>query len=565
MTISASVAVQRSISIRPSEQAVISARTLMSGDEAVACAALDAGVRFASSYPGTPATDILEALIRHADAKLVRAIWSINEKVAYESALAAAIAGQRALVSMKQVGLNVAADAFMNSCPAGNNAGLVLVVGDDPECHSSQNKQDTRHYRAMSGTLLLEPADSQEAYSMTFEAFRLSERFRLPVIIRLTTRTAYGCTPVQRWPVEAGAITFRWPKEPQRFFIVPSVSRQLFLRLAKLQSEMASWVADSVFSYRKDASGPQGARLGVICTGIGFALSREFLPEDAGILKIAGEPFPVEVLASFVSAHDKIVVFEEGDALLESRARDLAPEGVRVYGRLSGDLKAVGELQSVEVSSLLTGKRAVRTKAAMDLPARLPEICKPCGYHKVFGALKQLPDIATPSDIGCNSLGGLPPYSVMDGVWAMGSSIGVACGLAAIGHKRIVAIIGDSTFFHAGIPPTVEAVHEGYSITILLLDNGAAAMTGGQGVAHRPQNAVQNTVDLIRLIEALGVARCTPFDPHKLGQDGIRDLVEQSFAEPGVKVLLYRSQCGVYTPGYFTETNSKRTPLDREE
>jgi len=567
MSIQSAVMPSPSISIIPNKAIAGGvASQLMSGDEAVAAAALDAGVRFASSYPGTPATDILESLIRYSDPKKVRCVWSINEKVAYESALAVAIAGQRSFVSMKQVGLNVAADAFMNSCPGGTNAGLVLVVGDDPECHSSQNKQDTRHYRAMSGALLLEPSDAQEAYSMTREAFLVSERFLLPIIIRLTSRTAYGCTPVQRKPADAGAATFNWPREPQRFFIVPTVSRRLFLRISKLQCEMAQWIAESAFSYRKDASRRCGKRFGILCTGIGSALSCEYLPANAGMLKVGGEPFPDDEIGSFVNAHDEILVLEEGDALLEQRARALARQGVIVRGRISGDLKPVGELQVSEIVAAISGENATNSPPPPDLPARLPEICKPCGYHKVFGALKQLSNIATPSDIGCNSLGGLPPYSVMDGVWAMGSSIGVACGLAAIGHPRIVAIIGDSTFFHAGIPPTIEAVHEAYALTILLLDNGTAAMTGGQGVAHRSSgNPIQNGIDMIRLIGSLGVARCTPFDPHKLGQDGIRDLVEQSFSEPGVKVLLYRSQCGVYSPGYFTESNPNKTRLEREE
>jgi indolepyruvate ferredoxin oxidoreductase alpha subunit len=536
---------------------------IVSGDEAVALAALDAGIRFSSAYPGTPATDIQEAIIKSANPAYVRAIWSINEKVAYESALAVAIAGQRSIVSMKQVGLNVAADAFMNSCPAGVNGGLVLVIGDDPECHSSQNKQDTRHYRNLSGTLLLEPSSSQEAYDMTREAFRLSEQFKIPVIVRLTTRSAYGCTAVSRTNPETSQVETRWPKEPQRFFIVPTVSRKLFLRLSNLQAEFSRVLSASSFAFRSDATDER--RLGFITTGIGYAFAREMAPEGAGILKVAGEPFSDAAIASFVRAHREIIVLEDGDPLLEQRARAMAPENCLVLGRLSGHLKPVGELQLDQVQAAINHLPFPSPHPGFDIPPRIPEICAPCGYHKVFGALKQLSEIATPSDIGCNSLGGLPPYSVMDGVWSMGSSIGVACGLAAVGHPRIVAIIGDSTFYHAGIPPLIEAVHEGYKITILLLDNGAAAMTGGQSVPHRcTPDSTQVKVDMIKIVEAIGVTCCTPFDPHKLGIDGIRDLVEKSFTQPGVKVLLYRSQCGVYTPGYFTDSNSKAIALEKE-
>ena len=178
-------------------------------------------------------------------------------------------------------------------------------------------------------------------------------------------------------------------------------------------------------------------------------------------------------------------MLEDGDPLLEQRVRAMAAGGCQVLGRLSGHLKPVGELQIDQIYAAINHLSLPIPEKGFELPPRLPEICAPCGYHKVFGALKQLSGIATPSDIGCNSLGGLPPYSVMDGVWSMGSSIGVACGLAAVGHPRIVAIIGDSTFYHAGLPPLIEAVHEGYKITILLLDNGTAAMTGGQTVPHR--------------------------------------------------------------------------------
>ena len=523
-------------------------RQLMSGDEAVAYAALDAGISYASAYPGTPTTNIQETLEHAADPLRTRTVWSINEKVSYESALGVAIAGQRALVSMKQVGLNVASDAFINSCPAGVNGGLVLVVGDDPEIHSSPHKQDSRMYRDIAGTLLLEPADSQEAYSMTREAFRISEHFQLPVMLRLTMRTAYTSTLVEREPIEPGR-EFCWPKNPARFFAIPTLARKLFTRLAGLHDELQKAIEQSRFAIRYDATGP-GVRIGIICTGVGYSFAREFASVDAGILK-AGEPFSHECLSAFIETHDRILVLEEGDPILETRCRAVAKGGVETIGRLSGHLKRVGELQPNQIRAVLAGER-FDSPAAPEIPPRMPEICKPCGYNKVYAALKEVPDIATPSDIGCNTLGGLPPYSVMDGVWSMGSSIGVACGLAAQGHSRVLAIIGDSTFFHAGIPPLIEAVHCGYRLSVLLLDNGTAAMTGGQPVPHRTENLLQHTVDLVRLVEAIG-AHCTPFDPHKLGVTGIRALVENSFHKPGVKVLLYRSQCGIYNPGYFTE------------
>jgi indolepyruvate ferredoxin oxidoreductase alpha subunit len=543
--------------------AVPCVRQLMSGAEAVAFAALDAGISYASSYPGTPTTNIQETLEKEADPLRTRTVWSINEKVSYESALGVAIAGQRALVSMKQVGLNVAADAFINSCPAGVNGGLVLVIGDDPEIHSSPHKQDSRMYRDIAGTILLEPADAQEAYLMTREAFTLSERFQLPVMLRLTMRTAYTSTLVAREPAEPGH-EFCWQKNPERFFAIPTLARKLFVRLAARQDDLEQTITESRFAFRCDASG-SGIRTGIICTGVGFTFAREFAQENTGILKVAGEPCTTQCLKSFIEVHDRVLVLEEGDPIIESRCRAFSPSASAIMGRLSGHLKQLGELQPNEIRAAVRGdKRPKNDSKRIDLPARIPEICKPCGYNKVYAALKLVPDLATPSDIGCNALGGLPPYSVMDGVWCMGASIGVACGLAAQGHKRVFAIIGDSTFFHAGIPPLIEAVNGGYHLSVLLLDNGTAAMTGGQPVPHRQEKLIQHTVDLVRFIEAAG-ASCTPFDPHKLGVNGIRDLVEESFQRPGVKVLLYRSQCGIYNPGYFTEAPFALPKREKEE
>ncbi len=531
-------------------------RLLLSGDEAVAFGALDAGIRYASSYPGTPASEILSFLRKESDPHEIRTVWSVNEKVAYESALAVAVGGARAFVAMKHVGLNVAADAFINSCYSGVRAGLVLVVADDPGAHSSQNEQDTRHYQSLSGAILLEPGDAQEAYDMVREGYRLSERFELPVILRLTTRTAVGASPVRRKTPDQDPPAFKWVKEPDRFLMVPPVSRKRHRRLVAIQQECASNLLYGPFTDRRKADSQSFPRLGVLCTGVGAAFAAELAPKEMGLLKTAGQPFPVLAIRSFLKRHDRVLVLEEGDPILEERARDLAQGRVEIVGRLSGDLARTGELDYEQVASLFKGPRkfteTTSVKKKEPLPARLPEICKPCGYHKVFGALADMPDLATPSDIGCNTLGGLSPYNVMDTNLSMGSSIGQACGLAAMGFRRIVAILGDSTFFHAGLPPLIEAVHQGYDLTVLLLDNGTVAMTGGQEVPHQVAQSGQRAVDLVHLIEAIGVARCTPFDPHTLGKSGIRELVEETFNEPGVKVLLYRSQCGLYSPGYHT-------------
>jgi indolepyruvate ferredoxin oxidoreductase, alpha subunit len=527
---------------------------LLSGDEAVATAALDSGIRFAASYPGTPASDVLETLIRHANPDRTRCVWSVNEKVAYESSLAVAISGQRSLVALKHVGVNVAADAFVTSCYCGVNAGLVMLVADDPGCHSSQNEQDSRHYQTLSGTLLLEPCDSQEAYSMTREAFKLSEQYRLPIIIRLTTRTAHGCTPVTVEPADCQSMHSIWPKEPDRFLAVPVVSRKLHRRLAELQFELEASVATSRFGRQQNSMAAQGSRIGIICSGIGASFAFEFAPPDTGILKIAGTPIPKDLVVNFLNEHDQVLVLEEGDPFIEERVRLIAAPSLKVLGRISGELSVTGELDPAEIQAAFDRSPTTAlsvNQAAIDLPIRLPEICKGCGYHQVFEALSEMTEIETPSDIGCNTLGGLPPYKVMDSNLAMGSSIGMACGLASVGHKRIVAILGDSTFFHSGIPPLIEAVRQGLEFTVMLLDNGTTAMTGGQDVAHcLPQNSIQRRVDMDKLIHAIGVNSCTVFDPHEVGVSGIKCLIENSFNSRGINVLIYRSPCLLYSPGY---------------
>lgn len=524
---------------------------LASGDEAIAMAVQDAGARYAASYPGTPASDVLEALVETSAQTQIKCVWSVNEKVAYESALAVAMCGQRALVAMKHVGLNVAADAFISSCYSGVTGGLVLLVADDPGCHSSQNEQDSRHYCALAGTLLLEPADAQEAYTMTREAFKLSEQYRLPVMVRLTSRVAHGCSPVAASAAENRLAVPQWPKDPGHYLLVPTISRRLHRRLALLRSELEACIASLTCIITGDAPASKDAvGQGVICTGFGAALAREFASPACSILKIAGLPFEEMNLEKYFIGLTEVLVLEEGDPILEKLVRAKAPRGVRILGKLSGHLALTGELRPLEVSAALRGERAEAAHKS-PLPSRLPEICQGCGYHKVFGALADISDLLTPSDIGCNTLGGLPPYEVMDANLAMGSSIGMACGLAGTGQKRVVAILGDSTFFHSGIPPLIEAVRQGLNFCVLLLDNGTTAMTGGQDVPHVPSpNSNMGVVDLLAIIRGIGVAECTVFDPHKLGRSGIKALIESRLDAGGIRVLVYRSPCLLYSPGY---------------
>jgi indolepyruvate ferredoxin oxidoreductase alpha subunit len=481
-------------------------RQILLGDEAVALGAVHAGLSSAYSYPGTPASEIMEFLIRLSEEeKGFTARWAINEKVAYEEALGVSFAGKRALVSFKHVGLNVAADPFMNSAMTGANGGLVVVSADDPGMHSSQNEQDSRFYARFAKVFCFEPADHQEAYDMTREAFDISEKLGLPVLVRLVTRLAHSRSSVEPAPprkpngIRPGAWT-DWT-------LLPANARRRFRILLERQPELVRLAEDSRFNELSISAG--GSELGVIAAGVGYNYFREAVKGEKtkpSFLKISTSPLPEGLVRRLVESVRAVLVLEDGYPLIESEISGLfGIPGKKILGRLSGTLPPSGELSPDSVRAAL-GLQPLQALSAEGLPiaGRPPQLCLGCPHADTFKALNEVLGSPSPSnvfsDIGCYTLGALPPYNAIRTCVCMGASVGMAKGASEAGLRPAVAVIGDSTFAHSGITPLVEAAVMDTDMTVLVLDNATVAMTGGQpsyGSGER----------LLRIIEGAGVPR----------------------------------------------------------
>ncbi len=451
------------------------------GDEAVALGALHAGISAAYSYPGTPATEILEH-VQACAGPCVTARWCANEKTAYEQALGVSMLGRRVLVSMKHVGLNVAADPFVNSALVDIRGGLVVAVADDPGMHSSQNEQDSRYLADFARVPCLEPADRQEAYEMTRAAFELSERFAVPVMVRLVTRLCHGrgavtpSPPTPARPLDAGYVPANWT-------LLPVNARRQWRKLLDAQPALAAYGADNPWSALAEGA----RRLGVVTCGV----ARQYLAENAADLDeppshlhVGVYPAPVALLRRLAGTVERILVLEDGQPFLERRLRGVLPAGVAIDGRDTGALPPDGELTPdlVRVALGLPARPARQPAAA--LPPRPPQLCRGCPHIDSFAALRMalegFPDATVTSDIGCYTLGALPPHETIESCVCMGASIGMAIGAADAGMRRVVAAIGDGTFLHSGMPPLLDAVGADAPITVLILDNQTVAMTGLQ-------------------------------------------------------------------------------------
>lgn len=462
----------------------VAAARLLLGDEAVALGAIDAGISAAYSYPGTPATEILETIISLGPPG-VAAHWTANEKTAYEAALGVSMAGRRALVAMKHVGLNVAADPFMSSALVAIGGGLVVAVADDPGMHSSQNEQDSRFLADFARIVCLEPASSQEAYEMTREAFEVSERFGIPVLLRLVTRISHSRSPVTTAPPQATPPISK-TTDPQDWILIPGNARRLWRGLLDTQEALAAWSETS--PHTTLALSPDDHGLGVITAGIGRNHYLENLPDLGFVpshLHIGAYPVPAEAVRRLAEHVDRILVLEEGYPFVERRLAGVLPTRWEVGGRASGALPGDGELtpDTVRAALGLPPHPGIDLNGLM-LPGRPPQLCKGCPHHESFDALLEaLAGVDTSvvmSDIGCYALGALPPYGAIESCVCMGASIGMAKGAFDAGLRPALAVIGDSTFLHSGITPLMDAIAHGSDITVLILDNETVGMTGQQ-------------------------------------------------------------------------------------
>jgi len=540
-------------------------KKLLSGNEAIALGAYYAGVMVATAYPGTPSTEILESLASYED---VYTEWSTNEKVALEVGIGAAYAGARTLVSMKHVGLNVAADPFFSVSYTGVGAGLVVVSADDPGLHSSQNEQDNRHYARAAKVPMLEPSDSQEAYELVSWAFRISEQFDTPVLLRSTTRISHSKSVVDLGGRDREICPIiPHVRDPQKRVLIPVHARLRHVVVEKRLQDLAVYAED--FSYNEIVIADTS--LGFVASGVAFQYAREVFPE-ASYLKLGmSYPFPEHLIRRFGAEVEKIVVVEELDPFLEYAIRVLGLEvvGKKFFpsvGELNPDIVADGACRA---GLLIDGAGPpVSAPSDVSLPGRPPTLCAGCPHTGILYMLRKLefyhslersesagieniPGHAKKSglvisgDIGCYTLSVLPPLSAMDTQTCMGASIGGAMGFERAGaSNKVVAVIGDSTFYHSGITGLVNAVYNQASITTIILDNGSTAMTGyqghpGTGLSSRGKPA--KTVDIVKLLEGIGVEDVHVVDAYDLSliETTVRECVERSIPS----VIVARGYC----------------------
>jgi len=540
----------------------MTSKMLLSGNEALALGAYHAGVRVACAYPGTPSTEILESIARFDD---IYAEWSTNEKVAMEVALGAAYAGARSLVSMKHVGLNVAGDPFMAASITGVNAGLVIVCADDPGIHSSQSEQDNRHYAKLAKIPLLEPSDSQEAYELMAYAFDISENFDSPVMVRTTTRISHSKTVVevnQRRKVSSKQANPQ--RNVEKYVMLPVYARLRHPLVEERLCKLAAYA--ETFPLNLIEWGER--QIGVVTSGVAYQYAKEVFPK-ASFLKLSMTyPLPQKLLRFFASQVGRVIVIEELDPFLQENIQAM---GIEVTGKEF--IPRVGELNSgiIEEASRTAGLLAGATPRqkmdiAMQLPRRPPLLCPGCPHTAIFFILsslgqrlklpgskrqvvKESPLVIT-GDIGCYTLGTYPPLNAMDTCACMGASIGMALGIEKAGtDRKVVAVIGDSTFFHSGITPLVDAVYNEGRITIIILDNRTTAMTGHQehpGTGISAQKKEVKTVELEQLVRGTGVSDVSVVDAFDV--KNLRSAVRKALDSPELSVIIVRGACAVHVP-----------------
>lgn len=510
---------------------------LLTGNEAIARGAYEAGVAVATGYPGTPSTEIVEYLATLPD---VYVEWSSNEKVALDVAMGASMGGVRALCTMKHVGLNVAADTFMVASYTGVRGGLVVVSADDPGMHSSQNEQDNRLYAKFAGVPLLEPGDSQEAKTFTELAFSLSEEFDTPVLLRTTTRISHT-----RGVVELGDRHAPPPRpfhrDPAKYVMLPAYARQRRPRVLERLLRLAEVAARPEF-LRVEMRDPS---VGVVTAGVCYSLVREVVPE-ASVLKLGmSYPLPLDAIRRFAGQVRRLFVVEELEPFLEEmlRAAGFSVEG-KAYFPQQGELTPERVREGFARAGVLP-EPGDAGPANLPTAPRPPVLCPGCPHTAPFLALQRLGAVVC-GDIGCYTLAALEPLRAMDSCLAMGSSIGMATGLALAGTAPgpVVAVIGDSTFLHAGLPALVDAVYKRAHVTVVILDNGTTAMTGGQphpatGSGVRGEPAPR--VDLAAVCRAMGVEFVRAVDPYDLGATFVA--LEEAIRYPGVSVVITNRPC----------------------
>jgi len=518
-------------------------KQLLLGDEAIAQAAIDAGISGMYAYPGTPSTEIMEYVqsSQKAAEKNIHREWSSNEKTAMEAALGMSYAGKRAMVAMKHVGLNVAADGFINSAMTGINGGVIVVSADDPSMHSSQNEQDSRFYSKFAFVPCFEPSDQQEAYNMVFDAFELSEKYKIPVMLRITTRLAHSRASVTLTDYPVPCKEIKLPDDPVQFVLLPAIARKKYKALLSAYESIKYDVRLSKYNFFKDG---KKRNTGIICCGIAYNYLRENVidsADDYPILKISSYPFPSDMVKDITGRCREILVLEEGYPFVEESLRGILDNGIKVLGRLDGTVPRDGELNPSIVARAL----GLTVHHGREVPAlvrmRPPSFCKGCGHADMFNALIEAVKPFGPgrvfSDIGCYTLGALPPYNAINSCVDMGASVTMAVGAADAGLFPSVAVIGDSTFTHSGMTGLLDAVIKNSHVTIIIADNSTTGMTGGQ--------KSQATGRLEQICKGIGVSPDhvkTIVPLRKNHEENIR-IMKEEMGYRGVSVIIASREC----------------------
>ncbi len=517
-------------------------KLLLLGDEAIAQAALDAGLSGMYAYPGTPSTEIMEyvqATAASSDVK-VHHEWSSNEKTAIEAALGMSYAGKRAMVAMKHVGLNVAADGFINSALTGVNGGLIIVSADDPSMHSSQNEQDSRFYGKFAFVPCFEPSNQQEAYDMIFDAFEVSEKYKLPVLFRITTRLAHSRASITR---RAAVLQKKLslPVDPLQFVLLPAIARKKYKAL--LSSYESLRYENKISKYNKFRDGSK-RDLGIITCGIAYNYLLENIGESLSnipVLKISAYPFPQDLVKDITGRCREILILEEGAPVIEESLRGFLDDGIKIFGRLDGTVPRDGELNPAIVAKAI----GLQLSFGYDIPSvvrmRPPSFCNGCGHGDMFNSLREAIEPYGQghvfSDIGCYTLAALPPYNAINSCVDMGASVTMSIGASDAGLFPSVAVIGDSTFTHSGMTGLLDAVVKNSSITLIISDNSTTGMTGGQ--------KSQATGRLEQICLGLGVSHqhLKVIIPLKKNHIDNVKILKEEFEYRGVSVIIASREC----------------------
>ena len=517
-------------------------KRLLLGNDALAQGAIDAGISGVYAYPGTPSTEITEYIQRSKIAKEldIHSAWSVNEKTAMEAALGMSYAGKRAMTVMKHVGLNVAADVFMNMSISGINGGLVVVVADDPSMHSSQNEQDSRYYGRFAMIPILEPTNQQECYEITKYAFDLSEKMGLPIMIRLVTRLSHS-----RAGVEIGnrrlQNSINLPTDSTRFQLIPMHARGRYQHLIDIQTDNRESSENSIYNQYIDG---RDKSMGIVAAGIAYNYLMENYEDGEcpyPVLKISQYPLPKTRIKQLFDNCEKILVLEDGYPFIEEIISDFLSQNRNVIGRLSGHVNRVGELDPDSIKKAL-GFKVEKTEAIPTIVSgRPPELCVGCAHRDLFDAIntlgKEKESQQVFGDIGCYALGVLEPYQSIDTLIDMGASITMAKGAADAGIDPAIAVIGDSTFTHSGMTGLLDSVIEKTKITIIISDNSAIAMTGAQDSSA--------TGRLEGICRGIGVEEdhlkiITPL--HKNSSDNV-NIIRDEINYDGVSVIIAQRPC----------------------